>query len=441
MTMNHSTTPLPTAVYELLPPVLAAPCLQFTDPYQRELFLLGALGVTSGMLPNYYSDYFNVQTGTNLFCFVTGRYGTGKGALALAYKLGEAAHRFRQESAEEAKREYPFELRYYEQKKKDFYAGRIKRMPTFPVLQDNLKLYLPGGVSKKALSQLLADNKGNGVIFETEGDTLANMTQGKDDFTDLLRKGFHNEPASAANSKGNAEQYIPRTGFSIVLSGTHDQLLKLIPNTDNGLFSRFMYYHVQSNPEFLDPFSKAQTFDHDVLNRAGEALCELYTDMSFRYDQPVMFEMTPEQQAKFVQHFNHQKSETMAAHGDEWEGIVNRMGIMCYRIAMTLSLLHNAVPFVCMEEGHGPDNIVCTDGYLEAAMAIQARFSGFTHDAYNYLKEHSKRGTTAAYSYTQQEAEQCLKLNEEGLSLRKISAIVFGNEGSFMKVKRILNAA
>lgn len=439
--MIHSNNLLSTALYEQLPVVIAEPCLQFSDPHQRELFLLGAIGVTSGMLPNYYSDYFNVQTGTNLFCFVTGRYGTGKGALALAYKLGEAAHRFRQESAEENKREYSSDLKYYKQQEQDFYSGKIKTMPNFPVLEDNLKLYLPGGVSKKALSQLLADNSGNGIIFETEGDTLANMIQGKDDFTDLLRKGFHNEPASLANSKGKEEQYIPRTGFSMVLSGTYDQLLKLIPNTDNGLFSRFMYYHVQSNPVFLDPFSKTQTFNHEVLQQAGDALCELYTGMCFREGNPINFEMTTEQQAKFIQHFNSMKSKAMEEYGDEWEGIVNRMGIICYRIAMTLSILHYAKPYVCMEHKHGPDTITCKDADLEAAMAIQARFSTFTYDAHDYLKEHGKKGASAAYSYTQQEAEQCFKLNEQGMSLRKISALVFGNEGSFMKVKRILNAA
>ncbi len=43
--------------------------------------------------------------------------------------------------------------------------------------------------------------------------------------------------------------------ISALLSGTPGQIRKLIPDSENGLFSRFMYYHLPMKPDWNDVFA------------------------------------------------------------------------------------------------------------------------------------------------------------------------------------------
>ena len=44
--------------FRTLPDMLRIPCTRFEDGAERELFVVGAIGIISGMLPNYKGNYF-----------------------------------------------------------------------------------------------------------------------------------------------------------------------------------------------------------------------------------------------------------------------------------------------------------------------------------------------------------------------------------------------
>ena len=92
---------LPDTVFENLPWMLKMGCDVLTNPTDREVFLVGALAVASGLLPNVHGFYDGEFYTPHLYVYVLGKYGTGKGALRYARSLGEKIHAARLEKAKE----------------------------------------------------------------------------------------------------------------------------------------------------------------------------------------------------------------------------------------------------------------------------------------------------------------------------------------------------
>src|SRR5690606_30104441 len=135
--------------------------------------------------------------------------------------------------------------------------GKLPAPPPMPTPAGHTKLYLPANSTKTAMMQLLMENNGRGIIFETEGDTLADMLrQDYGNFSDVLRKAYHHESVSFFRRANNEDVFIEHPQLSVVLSGTQDQLHRLIPTIENGLFSRFCFYILDQRQGFKDPFAQ-----------------------------------------------------------------------------------------------------------------------------------------------------------------------------------------
>ena len=87
----------PDAVFNDLPDVLRNACEVLTEQTEKEVFLVGAFAVISGILPNVRGFYDGGYTCPNLFAYIIGQYGTGKGGLKLAYKIAQPIHSKRRE--------------------------------------------------------------------------------------------------------------------------------------------------------------------------------------------------------------------------------------------------------------------------------------------------------------------------------------------------------
>ena len=84
-------------------------------------------------------------------------------------------------------------------------------------------------------------------MFETEGDTITRMF--KSDFgnySEFFRCTFQNETDRAKSRVTDSEFIeIVKPILSVVLAGTPQQINNLIPDAENGLFSRFMFYNLE----------------------------------------------------------------------------------------------------------------------------------------------------------------------------------------------------
>jgi hypothetical protein len=161
--------PLPTipeTVYQNLPDFLQKITAKSTSAEDKDLLLLGSLVAISPCLPNIFGIYAERTVFPNLFLFVTAQASAGKGRLTLCRKLVEPIHRALREQSKAEQQEYQRKLTEYTMTKDKTDMER----PQEPPLK---MLIIPANNSATGLFQILNDNKGIGLIFETEGDTLA----------------------------------------------------------------------------------------------------------------------------------------------------------------------------------------------------------------------------------------------------------------------------
>lgn len=396
---------LPDQVYQRLPPMVKDACSQFSDPTEKEVFLIGALGVLSGLMPNYEGFYNGDKVGAELFVYVLAAYGEGKGKLKLARQLGTEVHAAKRKRTESEEAEFKKLMTEYRRAK-----DRKGEEPKRPAKE---LLFIPANSSKTGIMELMADNNGRGIIFETEGDTLADtLRQDYANFSDLLRKAFHHEFLSYYRRTEKEFNEIDRPHLAVVLSSTFDQLFGLIPSIHNGLYSRFLYYIVPACSDFKDVFAKEKE-GHSLyfqqvatrLNRKHEVLSEL--------PYPVLFTLTSEQQQAFLTYFMKEKSEVNEYANGELNGTVNRLGLICFRVAMVLSMIR------AWDYPEIPTTITCNDTDFENALCIVQVLLDHAEHVYKMLPK------KPAYSFNAGNKaalkETAIQLAGKGYSLRQIA--------------------
>lgn len=330
---SDSAPAFPAAVYADLPPALRDACELLADRTEKEVFLVGALAVLSGLLPNVRGFYDQQLYSPNLFCYILAPYGSGKGTLKLSRALGEAVHAHKKEVSANLYAEYRRQLKEYQQDK------NATEEPAHP---GNKMLFLPANNSKSGIYQLLHENAGRGILFETEGDTLADsLRQEQGDFSDLLRKTFHHEPVSFFRRTDREHREIEAPEMSVVLSSTPDQYLKLIPTVQNGLFSRFLHFHLKPEPGFRNVFDRQKRDYPEYFAALGRDVLEVYKHLEAQENAPIEFELQQQQEAEFLALFDGCKRDFGEYVSPDMQGTANRLGLICFRLAMILTAVRN----------------------------------------------------------------------------------------------------
>ena len=213
--------------------------------------------------------------------------------------------------------------------------------PEEPPLQ---LLFIPANSSASGAFQLLNDNDGRGLLFETEGDTLANTF--KSDFgnySDGFRKAFHHETISYYRKTDRELVDLETPCISTVLSGTPKQVLNLIPSAEDGLFSRFMFYYMNTNPQWADVFSgNSATGLDDIFYEMGKEYLQFYDTL--KASPNIQFHLTKEQQVHFNDFFQIFFNQYLNLKGDEYIGTIRRLGLITYRLAMIFFSIANDGP-------------------------------------------------------------------------------------------------
>lgn len=417
----------PDSVFNDLPDVLRNACNVLTEPTEREVFLVGAFAVISGILPNLRGFYDGGYTCPNLFAYIIGQYGTGKGGLKLAYKIAQPIHAKRRELSKDLQRVY----------KQNCITAK-ENGEEEPENPGNKMLFIPANNSKSGIVENLADNDGGGVIFETEGDALADAI--KTDyggFSDILRKGFHQEPISFFRRVGREFKEIETPRLSVVLTSTPDQYQKLIPNIQNGLFSRFLHYRLSPNRDFKDVFDPAKKGYPQYFDNLGQTFLNYYETLEGYENDPILFDLKDSQKARFLTVFREWKTEVGEFVSTDLDGTVNRLGLICFRLAMILTALRN------FEHGDYSKTMTCEDIDFNNALRIVEILKGhaiavfydlpnptISREATKYEVELSTKAGTVA---------QCKVLFDAGKSYAEIAAIILGDAKQKSKVWQWLN--
>lgn len=362
-----------------LPGMLKQSCDYLVEETEKEVFLIGAIGVISGLLPNLKGLYAGRWIAPNLFVYILAGYGGGKGGLDYARELGKQIHQSKREKANKLIVEYLTNMEVYKKELKEYNRNKITEPPTKPFKPPTLMLYIPANNSKSGIYQLLEENDGKGIMFESEGDTLADaIKQDYGNFSDTLRKAFHHEYLDLFRRLNNELIEIKNPELSVVLSSTFNQLKILIPSIEDGLYSRFLFYELKQNNRFIDVFDDRKSNYQQFFNREGEVFKKLFDELE-ELETPIFFRLTKEQENKFVEVFNIKKANLMKEVDVTMAGTANRLGIIAFRIMMIFTALRTH------ENGTLNNSIKCNDTDFDNALRIVDRFEKHAKTVFDYL--------------------------------------------------------
>ncbi|GAB3509830.1 hypothetical protein GCM10027341_47380 [Spirosoma knui] len=424
------------AIFNNLPDILKNGCSILTDRIEKEVFLVGALGVVSGLLPNVRGFYDTRFYSTNLYCYVLARYGSGKGALSLSYLLGAVVHRRKKEQYEQALIEYKADLARYKKDLKAFQADKkgLIEEPTEPDQPPLTLLFIPANNSRTGAFELLNNNEGRGIIFETEGDTLADsVKQDYGNYSDGLRKAFHHESIAYYRRTGKEHCEIENPEMSVILSSTFDQLLNLMPTAENGLFSRFLFYNLTPNPNFKNVFDSRKSVYPVHFGKIGEQLAETY-DHLISLAEPLTIQLTPEQEGRFIQLFQQWKDEIREFVSEDLDGSVNRLGLIAFRIAMLFTTLR------AFDTGGVADVLTCSDLDFDNALLIVKMLKRHVLRLYDQLPKPKQSQATNKFLAKAEQLQKARKLFNEGKNYPEIAAEVLGDAKKKGTIWKWLNA-
>ena len=340
---------LPDTVFDTIPEFLKHITQVATTKEERDILLLGSLVTLSVAFPKLIGKYGDNPVNTNLFIFISAKASAGKGILIHCRKLVEPIHSALRNQAKIMKQQFEVDMQEYNANKgKDANTEKPQKPP-------QKMLFIPANNSATGFLEILGDSDKRGLIFETEGDTLAKAFKSDyGDFSDGFRNAFQHEPISYYRRTDKEYVEIDRPCLSALLSGTPKQITTLIPNAENGLFSRFMFYVMNMKLIWKDVFASKTENGLDVhFEKLGNEFFGLYQTLQANPD--VHFSLTPSQQLQFNQFF--EKMQTLYVNIQEEEIIssVRRLGLIAFRIMMIFSALR------IMEDGSIEQNLYCND--------------------------------------------------------------------------------
>lgn len=364
-------------IYSDLPSILGKATETMNIRQEKDLILIGSIATLSSVLLPFRTIFHGRTIFPNMFLFVPGPAGSGKGRLDFCYRLVRPIHNDRRELWQLAQEEYKQELDRYRALSKKEKANAVS-----PVKPPISLLRVPANCSATSFAEAMADN-GNMLMFETEGDTVVNTFKSDyGNYSDNFRKAFaHEEFGYLRRGNDCEEKEVQNPRLSVVLSGTPEQVKSLIPNAENGLLSRFIFYCMSATDEWIDGFSG---YDSDnpletVFDELGKEVDRFY--QSLRRTAAVWFSLSIVQQQKFNDFFAEEKQKMKELNGDLYNASTHRLSWALLRIAMVLTALR------CMDRGTVPEKVECSDTDFGTALSIIRVVSRHNDYIFNVLND------------------------------------------------------
>jgi hypothetical protein len=341
-------------VGDALPLFLRKVIERANSPQDADMLILGTLTVISACMPNVNGLYDDREVYPNLFLFVTAQASAGKGRLSLCRHIAQPIQDRLNAIYKAAMDDYNAQMS----------AHAINNSEPEPEKPTRRILFLPANSSSTKFYKTLKDNDEVGIMFETEGDTLVNAFKSDyGNYSDGFRKAFHHETITYSRVKDDEYTEILKPRLSVLLSGTPHQIQSLIPDAENGLFSRFIFYCLNVDLVWHDVFAHMdETPIDDHFRQLGKEYYNLYQIL---LESPsLMFCVTATQRQQFHTMFQEIQDGYVKILGYDFLASVRRLGLITYRIAMILSVLR------IHEFGEVPNPLMCEDEDFNTAVTI-----------------------------------------------------------------------
>lgn len=349
---------IPDEVFNTLPQFLQQVVNPASSQEEKDILLLGALTAFSACFPKLFGIYDQRKVFSNLYLFVTAPASAGKGRLNQIKNLVDPVHKLKREQAKVLKQQFNTEMATYNMNK-----GKDENLEK-PGKPPERMLFIPANNSVTGVYQLISDNEGRGLIFETEGDTLAQAFKSDyGNYSDGFRKAFHHETISYYRRTDREYVDIEKPCLSTVLSGTPKQVATLIPNAENGLFSRFMFYYMNIKPTWKNVFSTNNNVGlDDYYSQLGNEFLGLYKTL--KNNPEIEVRLTIPQQQQFNTFFESLQTKYINLQPEEYIATIRRLGLIAFRLMMLFTA------FRIMEDGDVNQVKECEDVDFQNALTV-----------------------------------------------------------------------
>lgn len=377
-TLNLTPT-IPVSGYNNLPTFLKEITDKFGNPREKDVVLTGSLVTLSGCFTGIRGLYGKSWIAPNLFAFIVAPPASGKGEMKYCPKLGNRIQDSFIEANAKAMEDYAASYREWkaESKKNPAEAGNPPEKPKLPIL------FIPGNSSAAAIYWHLNESGGKAIICETEADTLTGaIKQDWGNFSHILRGSFQHEPIAVCRKGDNTYIRTDYPQLSVLLSGTPDQVPRLIGSTEDGLCSRFLFYCYYRGLNWIDQTPCDDCEDYAAFfSKLGYRVAKMKESLD---EGKHKFNLTKEQFATLNKKFDGRVNEIRLFEGHDAGSAVIRLGLIVFRIAMILTVLRNE------EQLKENTQLQCSDKDFDVVMSLADVYFEHSMAMYSLLPKKAK---------------------------------------------------
>lgn len=325
--------PLPTFPEADWPKILLLIMSYATSPTQRDVMLLGALTAIGASMERYVRcPYAGKLQSPCLQSFIVAPSASGKGILSLIRLLVEPIH-------DEIRQQVAAEVKAYKKEKAAYdVMGKERSKVEAPQMPKNRMFLISGNNTGTGILQNIMDANGTGLICETEADTIsAAIGSEYGHWSDTLRKAFDHDRLSYNRRTDQEYREVKKSYLSVLLSGTPAQVKPLIPSTENGLFSRQLFYYMHGIWAWINQFE------------SGEADLEaIFTDIGLEWKKQLdlmkthgvhTLRLTNEQKQEFNTLFSDLFFRSGLANDNEMSSSIARLAVNTCRIMAEVAMI------------------------------------------------------------------------------------------------------
>lgn len=328
--------------YESLPAFFLDILKPVTDPVERDVTLFSSLLLCSSTMPQLMGSLRSHEYQPPYYGIVLGESGSGKGCVSSLHRIVEAWQQYIYDNSRSYVKEYNKAREEYEAYKQAMRQMRSKGKPYMgpvveepePVKQRNL--HISGYTSAARMIEQLQDNfPYASCLFETEAEAVVNtLSQDYGGYGPVINQAAHHEMVGNS-SKANGTFLSRYPLLTILLTGTPGMMKRLIPSTENGMFSRMLIYKIVRGGQY-HPLTSADDSPHAAhyLDAIGQRLLDIAVHLE---ENPTWVKFTDTQRKRVDRFFEHEYHNVFVFGNEDMASTVLRYRLDVFRIAMTLT--------------------------------------------------------------------------------------------------------
>ena len=330
-------------IYGHLPPLLTDILKCAYSRTDRDILLISSLTLLSSVSPGVKGSLGEHDYTPAFYSIITGGSGSGKGRIAALQRMLEPWQQYIYDNSRHQVEEYEGLQEAYDnykmhKRQKQTSKQPLGPAPSKPKVVKQRNLALTGNVTQARLVELLEANYPyTSCMVDTEMETVLSMfSQDFGKYNDVLNKSYHHEPVGSS-TKSSGSFMVKRPNLALLLSGTPAMLPRLIPSTENGLFSRILMYRIPGSGTYR-PLTSAD--DSPAASEYFESWGQRVLDIGvFLDNSPTWVKFSDAQRKRLDRFFEREYYNVRSFGNEDMESTVLRYRLAIFRIGMELTAL------------------------------------------------------------------------------------------------------